>query len=481
VSVPSSLGGGGGVWGWGGTSYSPLQNALYAVTANAFSGGSNVGAAFSESAGYGEHLVELDPSLDVVASNHPADINSPQDLDFSGAPVVLDRAGCGELVVAADKNNEVYGWRADDVGSGPLWSLPLEQFTADDPMLSQLAWSPSLDSVYAVTGTQLVRISIGSNCSASVTWARPLGTATENGSPTIAGKTVWFAINGKPQLVAYDGVTGKRLATLPLGGTTLVAPTIVDGRLVIGTFTGLLEGFSFTARRAVQSAGTTASAATEVSWASAKDAWEGRDSGVFATENAGRSWHEIYSAPALAVLRLSAATGVIELGTAPSKCMCTTRHLWTADGGRTWHVTDSISAEFTGGGGNIYWWEGGTLRVISPFPPANPEASLDAKIAMSLSDGVIVGSARNPSGFAFLVSNRIAGQHWDTNPRVLVADAGSVQTVRLPSAPNGEILAENISASGGTLTVDAVNFGTDPVSSVAWTSTDGGETWSIDS
>jgi hypothetical protein len=465
--VPASLGGGGGVWGWGGTSFSPSQNALFAVTATAFPGGTNTGSAFSESAGYGEHLVELDPSLNVVASNHPSDISEPEDLDFFGAPVVLDRAGCGELVVAADKNDEVYAWRADDVADGPVWSISLEQFDAANPLLSQLAWSPSSSSVYAVTGTQLARISIGANCAGTVTWTRPLGTDTENGSPTISGTTLWFAINGKPQLVAYDARTGERLTSLPLGGTTLVAPTVIDGRLVVGTFTGLIEGFSIAADRSVQSAGTSASTASEVSSASTKDAWETRAAGVFATENGGRSWQQIYAAPALAMLRLSADLGVIELGTAPSKCMCTTRHLWTDDDGQTWHLTDAISQDFTGGGGSIYWWEGGTLQVISPFPKADDEKPLDARVATSLPDGTILGGARTPDGFAFLVSNRVSGQHWDTNPRVILADGGSVETVRLPSAPAGEILAESITESGGALTVTATDFGTDPVSAAS--------------
>jgi hypothetical protein len=30
---------------------------------------------------------------------------------------VLDRAGCGELVVAADKDDDLYAWHADDVGA----------------------------------------------------------------------------------------------------------------------------------------------------------------------------------------------------------------------------------------------------------------------------------------------------------------------------------------------------------------------------
>src|SRR4029077_5604159 len=35
ISVPTTLGGGGGVWGWGGTAYDPASDALFAVTANA--------------------------------------------------------------------------------------------------------------------------------------------------------------------------------------------------------------------------------------------------------------------------------------------------------------------------------------------------------------------------------------------------------------------------------------------------------------
>ena len=41
----------------------PERDSLYAVTGNAFAGGSNVGKRFREYAGYGEHVVEL--SLDL--------------------------------------------------------------------------------------------------------------------------------------------------------------------------------------------------------------------------------------------------------------------------------------------------------------------------------------------------------------------------------------------------------------------------------
>ena len=218
VSVPASLGGGGGVWGWGGTAFDASQNALFAVTANAFSGGTNTGPAFSESAGYGEHLVELDPSLTMLGSSHPSDLTAAEDLDFSGSPVMFNRPGCGELAVAADKDDTLYAWRADDIDDGPVWSLQLEPFDAGDPMLSNLAWDPSLDSIYAVTGTHLDRIAIGANCGGSISWRGRSAPRPRTGLRTIAGSTVWFAVNGTPVLDGYDGRTGSGSRGFPSAG-----------------------------------------------------------------------------------------------------------------------------------------------------------------------------------------------------------------------------------------------------------------------
>ncbi len=182
------------------------------------------------------------------------------------------------------------------------------------------------------------------------------------------------------------------------------------------------------------------------------------------------------------MLRLSPTVGVIELGGAPSPCMCVTRKLWTADDGATWHETDAIGADYVGAAGELYWWEGGDLHVIRDFPPPDAGQPLDAKLALSLPDGTIVGAARTATGFAFLVSNRVSGQNWDTDPRVVLASGTDVQTIRLPSAAPGQILAEQIAADGDTLTVTGENFGTDPVArGQPWTSTDDGQTWVLGS
>jgi hypothetical protein len=347
--VPLEQGGGGGVWGWGGATYSPSDDALFAVTANAFPGGTNVGAGFSESAGYGEHLVELRRDLTVEASSRPGGLTDGVDLDFVGSPVVFARNGCGELVAATDKDDTLFLWRTNAIGNGPISTLRLEPYDAKDPLLSQLAWSSSLSSLYAVTGTQVVRITLDAHCAPKIAWSRKLGTQTENGSPTVAGDNVWFAVNGTPKLVAYDGRTGKRVFGAPLGGETVQAPTVVDGRVAIGTMSGFVDGFTF--GPAANPHRRTRSLASR---AGTRYGWQGGPSGVYATENSGKSWRRIYGGTPLAVLRLSRTNGLISIASAPGRCMCTTRQFWTHDDGKTWHETATLGSRFALGGGHVY-------------------------------------------------------------------------------------------------------------------------------
>ncbi len=475
VSVPASLGGGGGVWGWGGTAFSKSDRALYAVTANAFAGGSNVGDSFTESAGYGEHLVRLSPSLTVQAASHPADLEAPLDLDFAGSPVVLERRRCGELVVGADKDDDVYAWKANAVAAGPIWKVSLEPFDEGDPFLTQLAWSGTHSSLYAVTGTQLVRITIARDCTPRVAWRRALGTHTENGSPTVAGNRVFFAVNGRTTLEGYDARTGKRVFRQRLGGTALVAPTVAYNRIVLGTFTGLIQAFAF-GRSTLSASSKVAARAPPglASWVGSQYGFESRPAGVFATDDGGRSWREVYAAPATAVLRLSRTAGVIDVPVAPRKCMCVTRKLWTTDDGRTWHETKVIGDAFTGSAEGVYWWEAGSLYLVRGFPPRA------SKLATKVADGTIVAAVPIPGGVAALVSNRVFGKGWDRAPRVLIARKEEVTTVELP-AVEGDILVAGIEADWPAVTVTGTDFAADPVRPVAWSSSDGGESWEASS
>ena len=244
LAVPVEQGGGGGIWGWGGSAWSSSLERLFVATGNAFEGGSNTGDDFSEAAGYGENVVSLSPDLKVVGASHPASIDQPLDLDFAGSPVVFDRPGCGELVVAHDKNAQLFGWRADDLDAGPLWTIDLEPFDPANPLLSQPAYDAARRAVFVVTGAHLVRVDIGADCSAKRVWSQALGTDSLNGSPTIAGGALWFARSGTPGLAAVDTATGSRTGLLPLPGLTVTPPTILDGRIFVGTFTGQLVGYA---------------------------------------------------------------------------------------------------------------------------------------------------------------------------------------------------------------------------------------------
>jgi hypothetical protein len=468
ISVQMSDGGGGGIWGWGGTAYSGADDALYAVTANAFAGGSNTDDDFSESAGYGEHLVQLSPDLTVEAASHPTDILAPDDLDFVGSPVVFDRPGCGELIVAADKNDNVYAWRGGAVDDGPIWELGLEPFDISDPLLTQLSRSPQLSSLYAVTGTQLVRIGIGADCDGHVDWAKPLGTKTENGSPTVAGTTVWFAVNDEPELYGYDGRSGERLFSAPLGGTTVEAPTIAGGRLVIGTMTGLVEGFAFG-----PDADPPQGKASLTSWVGKRLAWQSRANAVYATENGGTSWHRIFTGPALDVMRISKNVGMISVGDVPGACMCATRQYWTSSNGAYWHETTTLPEHFTTGGGRIYLWTGSRLSTLATIPRATSSSRLISSSLISFTDGTITDVKPIPGGVAALVSSRVHGESWDTTPRVVIVRGTSVQTVTLP-AQRGRLLVQGLQVAWPKLTVTANDFVANPVRAAVWISSDGG-------
>ena len=474
LAVPLDRGGGGGPWGWGGLAYDPAAKSLFAGSSGAFSGGSNTGSAFTETAGFGERLIQFSTALQVQSSSHPTGLPDRMDLDFVGSPLLVPGTSCGPMVVAATKNDTVYGWQRDTLAAGWAWKVAVEPYAVADPFVTQLAWSTATSSVYAVTGTELVRIKIGASCTASVVWRKPLGTHTENGSPTIAGNIVWFANNGTQALVGYNASTGARVFSAPLGGTTLQAPTIVGGRLLVGTFTGLVEGFTTAAE--APPAATAATRHGPTSWADAGHGWQGRPSGVYATDNAGKSWRRIYPQPALAVLRLSPMSGVISTGSTPGACMCSTRQLWTADAGKTWHNTKTLSGNFVGSGGRVYFWEGGTLRTLV-LPGQAGGARLVARTIASVRNGTIVAGVPTRSGAASLVSARVDGQGWDTAPRVIVASGTTGRLVTLP-AQQGQPLAQTITASGNRLTVTAFDFTEQPARKLTWTSTDSGSTWS---
>jgi hypothetical protein len=465
VSVPAGSGGGGGIWGWGGIAYSRALDSLFVATGNAFEGGTNTGPDFSEAAGFGESVVALSPALDVLGASHPKSIDQPLDLDFVGSPVTFDRPGCGELVVAHDKNAQLFGWRANDLTAGPLWTVELEHFDPADPVLSQLAYDPGRRALYAVTGDQLVRIDIGADCAAATRWSRELSTDSLNGSPTVAGGAVWFALSGTPSLVAADAESGATITELPLPGLTVTAPTVIDGRIFVGTFTGQLVGFTSSAAQPVELGPPAPNAAGHSSWFDKRHGWVSRETGVWATDDGGAHWRRIFSEAAASVVRTSIRTGVIRVATVTRACACAS-DLWTKDDGLHWTATRAIAGGLIGRGSSLYWLaDGGTkVQQVTPWPPVN---HIRSRTVATASNGTITSLALVPGGVAALVSN-------DSTGLAVVTVRGTAESAIDLPAPPAPLIDESLSVAGSDLIVDGTVFSDGTTEEVRWTSAGGG-------
>ncbi len=479
--VPPSRGGGGGVWGWGGVSYSATRDSLFVATGNAFRGGSNVGKQFREYAKYGEHLVELSPALEVRASHHPRRIKAIKDLDFVGSPVIFPHPSCGELVGVLNKDGWLYLWRSAAVRAGTVSKLKLADPTLAAPLLSQLAYSPLTGAVYVSTPSRLVRVDVNRRCKARVKWSKRVGSGLFNGSPTIAGQTVWLAENAieGSALLGFDARTGANRFRARLAGPTYVAPTVVGDRIYVGTFTGGMQGFVLSSGRA-RVVGTEGSNLPEYrSFVNGLHGWASREDGVYATDDGGQSWRSIYPRSAIRVARVSATSGMIALGDRVSACGCRQVRLWTSDGGLHWHPTrEGVGQGFLGAAGTLWWWRGGGLYRAAAWPPG--PRGLRARLSTRVK-GAIVDAKPVPEGILALVTNRMSGLGFDHSPRLLLVQSGARRVLSLPRV-TGEVLVRSLDVAWPRLTVrahDGVAFTRAEEGTITWTSGDGGATWTV--
>jgi PQQ-like domain len=468
--VPAELGGGGGIWGWGGVAYSARRDSLFVATGNAFRQG-------DETAGYGEHVVELSPDLDVRSASTTPEPTSGADADLVGSPVLFDRPGCGELVAAIKKDGALFGWRTDDLATGPLWRVQIEQFDESNPVLAQPAYDPRLNALVVVTGKRIVRVDVLGDCTPHVAWSRALGTTTENGLPTIDGPTIWVTLSGKSwTLAAVDAATGEIRTRVPIGGPVLTAPTIVDGELVLGSFVGGLQAFGSAQAGALRTAAAIPGHSSRLTH---RLVWVSRSDGAYSSNDGGVRWRRIYGQPAIRVLRTSPTAGLIAVGSPPPACTCHTRILWTRTAGRTWHETDALTGTTAGGGPRLFWLDalGKRLSQVRQWPPLR--GPIRSRVAAVATAGRIVDLAQVPSGVPALVTARVDGHGWDDAPRVLLDRRGRSTMLRLPRV-QGSVLVRSIAASWPTITVRGSNFdAAGAIVPLVWRSVNGGRTWSV--
>ena len=480
ASVPYAHGGGGGIWGWGGSAYSARHDSLFVATGNAFEGGDNRGDDFSEAAGYGEQLVQLDTSLTVTAAVHPTPFAGSPDNDLVGSPVVFERPGCGEVVTALAKSAQLYGWHTDSVGAAPLFALSVAKPDPTNPVVSQPAWDAKTNTLVVTASGRIVGVRIGANCSARIAFSHQFGPHRLVGSPTVSDGLAWVthAPHAADYLVAVDLATGKVRKTLRLGGHALVAPTIVDGELFLAGFNGILYGF-----------GPPSPAATLPEQPPAGDplprhassfgvryAWHSVPGGVLATEDKGRSWHPIFPLPADRILRASRLNGLITVGGAPGKCACQPRILWTADAGVHWRQTSAVAGTYVGGRSGLYWWRGADVFQVTPWPAA--EGPLTATRVFQSETGRIAAGAYANGVFYGVLGQHVGGKGWDVAPTFIRLKDGEADSVKLPEV-TGLVLVQAVSVDGKTVDVVGHDYGFAGADAptVDWHSQDGGDTW----
>jgi hypothetical protein len=460
--VTKAQGGGGGIWGWGGVAYSATRDSLFAVTANAFEGGSNTGASFDEAAGYGEHLVEFSRDLHVRAADHPATVESPGDFDFSGSPVVFTPPGCAETVAATNKNGRLFLWRSAAIAQGSFVDLQVQPKSQAQPLLTQLAYDPRTRSLFVLTAYALVRVSVGSCDSAHVVWQARMPFATLHGSPTVAGKTVWITAAGSPaSFRGYDTVTGRLRFKAAAGVLAFVPPAIVGGRV----FQGAEHAFAVPRPRPSTTQAVVGRPQAYTSWIDPRHGWQSREQAVYATSDAGKTWRLIRRGPAQRVLALTATRGVISVGT-PNGCNCAQQQLWTGDGGRSWHPTHVLTKDFSGAGNRIFTWTGNVVRTVA-WPPRSPGRTTPLGAA-------VAGVEPAADGFVALLTS--AGRGFDDAPRLALARRGAVSSIELPSI-SGRVLVRSLTVQWPQLAVRSFLYTDEGRQTVGWQSADGGESW----
>ncbi len=238
VATPRILGGGSGIWGWGGPAYDARTDSLLVGTANAYQIGRNRGKRFSESAGRALHVVRLTRDLRVTAENTPLVVRKPRDFAFSGTPIVMRARGCPDLVAGENKNGVIYVWRLDAISKGIVSKLRLAGNLSGQP-----AWSPRARALYVSGHDRLFKLSLTRSCKLRRAWTIPLDVVSVNGPPTVAGDVVWFPVTEKYEIWAVDARSGAVLWRGSLGESVFTAPTVIDGRVYAAGFSGAVKAF----------------------------------------------------------------------------------------------------------------------------------------------------------------------------------------------------------------------------------------------
>jgi len=264
-----------------------------------------------------------------------------------------------------------------------------------------------------------------------------------------------------------------------LGGPAYVAPTVVGDRIYVPTYNGGLQSFALASALQRQPGAADNGLSDYRSSTDGSHRWVSREDGVYATEDAGRTWRLIYSRSAVRVAQVSARSGMIAIGDRSSACGCRQVRLWTADGGATWTRTPkAVGTGFAAANGTLWWWRGGTLYRAAAWPPG--KGGLKGVKAAAVK-GAILDVDPLPGGVAALVTRRVGGLGYDRIPKVLLGNVSALRQRTLP-AVGGDVLVRSLDVAWPEVRVrgfDVTAFTRREEGSVEWLSEDGGASWTV--
>jgi outer membrane protein assembly factor BamB len=245
----------GGIWGFGGTSVDPLTGNLWTATGNSWVYDAGCGC-IDQTAGYAESVVELDPDLNVLASNRPETLpGSIEDADFGSTPLLFQPPGCPPLAAAFAKDGQLYVWQRDALAAGPIWTFYAGPSDLDNAFVGEPSYTPELnmlivsdgrtyDSQGAVTHLDAVSaFAVGPGCSLpdAPTWIAPdIGRGPK--APALIIGRLAFVVGGYvPGVFALDVATGTVLWSTSLAAAALAPPAFGNGQVYIGDTSGALS------------------------------------------------------------------------------------------------------------------------------------------------------------------------------------------------------------------------------------------------
>jgi outer membrane protein assembly factor BamB len=239
----TTIGDGGGIWGYGGAAIDPATQAIYVATGNGLS---------SETSGYSEDVIRLDPALSVVASNYAGFTGG--DVDYGATPLLYSTP-CNNQLAAVNKSGVLVTYDRDNIGAGPLQKLQIGD--GGGPLIGDLAQDPTTGLIYVANPDDSPSgayshganaFAIDSACQLQPAWLTPF-TVNRSGplaSPSGVPGVVFFGSGGGNALVALNSANGTMLwsSGSAITGPVYTAPAVIGGQVFVGSWDNHLHAFA---------------------------------------------------------------------------------------------------------------------------------------------------------------------------------------------------------------------------------------------